>query len=283
MSLRSSQYRNEIRTCSRLGARWPDRLRLAAATLEFHAANLVGSAGPGPAHAPDHYRVRLGSHEADLWLRRRSGDFFILHETFTLHAYRIPNNWLGQVQTIVDLGANVGLTTLFFTQFFPKARYVCVEPNPANAAVLRRNLACLGSRAEVIEAAVADRSGQVLFDDSGQSYAGHIADETCRMVRSCTLDEVVTACGLDRIDLLKIDIEGAERDVLHGAPACLEKVGVMIIELHGDYPLSAFEKDVAPLGFTVIPPGSPHGNAMVIAASSGLLGAAQCQTLCTIS
>lgn len=290
MSARPSQYRDEIRTCVRLGASWPDRLRLAAATLEFHAANLAGSAGPGAARALDRYRVRLGSQVTDLWLRRRSGDFFVLHEIFTSAAYRIPAEWLGPVQTVVDLGANVGLTTLFFAQFFPDARYVCVEPQPVNAALLRLNAGCLGPRAEVIEAAVTDRSGQATLHDSGPSYACHIASETgllaCPVVRCCTLDEIVTSCGLDWIDLLKIDIEGAERDVFRRAPACLGKVGVMIIELHGDYPLREFEKDVAPLGFTVIPPGSPHGNAMVIAVSPRVAGAAiegRHPALCTVA
>jgi FkbM family methyltransferase len=169
----------------------------------------------------------------------------------------------------VDLGANVGLTTLFLAQSFPEARYVCVEPNPANAAVLRRNVAWLGARAEVIEAAVTDYSGQVAFTDSEPSYNGHIAGpgQTGHMVRCCTLDEIVASRGLGRIDILKIDIEGAERDVLRSNPACLSNVGLIIIELHDDYSLSDFGKDLAPLGFTVIPPGPQHDNAMVIAVS----------------
>lgn len=267
------QYWKEIRTCVRLGASWPDRMRLAAATLEFHAANLAGLPSRDRQGAVP-YRIRLGNRVIDLWLRRRSGDFFILHEIFTCAAYTIPGKWLGRAATVVDLGANVGLTTLFFAQFFPEARYACVEPNPANAAVLRRNVAWLGARAEVIEAAVSDHSGQVAFDDSGPSYDGHIAGsgQTGRLVPCCTLDQIVASCGLDWIDLLKIDIEGAEREVLRGNPACLSNVGAIIIELHGDYPFSDFEKDVAPLGFTVIPPGSRHGNAMVIAVSRSVPG-----------
>jgi len=272
------QYWKEIRTCVRLGASWLDRLRLAVATLEFHAANLVGVPSRNlpsrDLRSRDRegavpYRIRLGAQVVDLWLRRRSGDFFILHEIFTCVVYAIPAKWLGRVATVVDLGANVGLTTLFFAPSFPDARYVCVEPNPANAAVLRRNVAWLGPRAEVVEAAVTDQSGQVAFDDNRPSYDGHIAGpgQTGRMVRCCTLDEIAASCGLDRIDVLKIDIEGAEREVLRGNPACLRDVGVIIIELHGGYSLSDLENDLAPFGFTVIPPGSRHGNAMVMAVS----------------
>lgn len=269
------QYWKEIRTCIRLGAGWLDRARLAAATLDFHAANLAGLQSRDRQEAAP-YRVRLGKETVDLWLRRRTGDFFILHEIFTCAIYRIPEKWVGRMETVVDLGANVGLTTQFFAQFFPEARYVCVEPNPANTKVLRRNVAWLGTRAEVIEAAVTDYSGQTAFDDAQPSYDGHIAPagQTGRMVRCCTLEEIVTSCGLDRIDLLKIDIEGAEREVLRSSAACLRKVGTIIIELHGNYSLSDFEKDVAPLGFSVIAPGSRHGNAMVVAVARPLDAAA---------
>jgi FkbM family methyltransferase len=252
----------------RLGASWPDRLRLAGATLEFHASNFARPGRPSAAPTPDRYRVQLGGRVTDLWLRRRSGDFFVLHEVFTSAVYQFPRKWLGDPATVVDLGANVGLTTLFFAQFFPEARYICVEPNPANAAILRRNVAWLGARAQVIEAAVSDRSGQVSFDDTLPSYDGHIASgiglQAFPLVRACTLDEIVASCGLARIDLLKIDIEGAERDVFARSPDCLSQVGVIIIELHRGYALADFEKDVAPLGFTVIPPGSAHGNAMLM-------------------
>ncbi len=267
----------EARTCARLGATWRDRVRLTGATLEFHAANLTGSAGRAAEPVPGRYCIRLQSGATDLWLRRRSGDIFILHETFTCAAYRIPHTWLGQVRTVVDLGANIGLATLFFAQLFPDARYVCVEPNPANAALLRQNTGWMGSRADVVEAAVGARSGQVSFDDSGWSWGGHIAEtgRPGRSVRCCTLDEIVCTSNIGHIDLLKIDIEGAERDVLRSSGASLRKVGMIVIELHGDYVVADFARDVAPFGFTVIPPGSQTGNGMPLAVAADVLQAAQ--------
>jgi len=276
--LKLKTHYKELRTCLRLGATWRDRVRLAAGTLEFHAANLAGWDGRHARQTPDRYGIRLEAGASDVWLRCRSGDLFILHEIFTCAAYRIPHACLGRVRTVVDLGANVGLTTLFFAQLFPEARYICVEPNPANAALLRRNTAWMGSRAEVIEAAVGAHSGQVSFDDSGWSWGGHIAEpgRPGRMVRCCTLDEIVSECGIGRIDLLKVDIEGAECDVLRSSGASLRKVGMIVIELHGAYGLADFARDVAAFGFSVMPPGSPAGNAMPLAVSADLLPESLC-------
>jgi hypothetical protein len=139
----------------------------------------------------------------------------------------------------------------------------------------------MGSRAEVVEAAVGTRSGLVSFDDSGWSWGGHIAASGYpgRPVRCCTLDEVVSTFDLDHIDLLKIDIEGAERDVLRSCGASLGKVGMIVIELHGDYALADFTRDVSPLGFTVIPPNSSAGNLMPLAVASNVLEVGQWQDI----
>jgi FkbM family methyltransferase len=220
------------------------------------------------AKTPDIFTIKLGVKTIDLRLRRRSGDLFILHEIFTYTTYDVGPTFHDHVTTFLDLGAHIGLTTLYFAQMFPNARYVCVEPNSANVPLLRENVAWLGSNAFVLEAAVSDRSGFQPFDDSGKSYSGHIADsEDCGRVRSYTLDDVVALSGLEFIDILKIDIEGAERDVLRCAPNCLSRVKLIVAELHGDYSLAIFSRDLSSLGFTVIPPGSKHGNQLVVALS----------------
>ena len=262
-----NQYLHEIRTCGQLGATWGSRARLAAATMEFHVANFLHwnhtDAGPSATG----YRVCLRHGPADLQLRRRSGDLFILHEIFTTECYRLPDNLVQHPATIVDLGANIGLTTLFFSQQFPNARYVCVEPSHANARILRKNVAVLGDGAQVIEAAISDQSGEATFDDTGWSWGGRLtADgQPGRIVRSCTMDDIITSCRLEKIDLLKVDVEGAEKQLFRQTPKWLGQVRSIIIELHDGYSLRDFQSDVAPAGLTVIPPASVHGNEMVMA------------------
>src|SRR5262245_37509148 len=121
------QYSMEMRACFRYGYRWTDRANLCVATMEFHLANLIRWA---PRAASTCYRLRL-SDTREVNLRRRSGDIFIFHEVFTCGCYQVALRFVPQSSgRIIDLGANVGLTSLWLANHFPEAAFVCVEPNP---------------------------------------------------------------------------------------------------------------------------------------------------------
>ena len=271
MTSRIRQYIDEIRTCYRVAACTSDFVRLVARTEEFHLTNLLRGAGSQPVAAPEKHRINIGGCPRDLWIRPRSGDVFIFHEVFTNQCYRIPTAILPQARTILDLGANIGMTTLFLAQFFPRARYVCVEPSPFNALLLRHNVEWLGERVSVVESAVADFSGNVSFTDSNWSWGGHIDSRTAgtRTVSCLTVGDIIESHQLKFVDLLKVDIEGAEKLLFSSRPAWLKKVGCIVIELHDGYSFSQFEHDVRPLGFTALPEGSPFGNVMKVAVAEG--------------
>ena len=147
------RYLTEIRTCIRMGKGWSDRVRLSLAGLEFHLSNLL-ELRSGTRVAL--YRIQL-DHTRQVYLRRRSGDFFIFHEIFTDRCYALPDCFAPQHETvIVDLGANIGLAALFLVSKLNVARLICIEPNPANVELLRRNLEFMKDRLEVVEAAVSD-------------------------------------------------------------------------------------------------------------------------------
>ena len=174
-----------------------------------------------------------------------------------------------EVNSVVDLGAHIGLTTLYFAQYFPMARFVCVEPNPANVEILKRNILWLGERVRVIEGAISNHSGEENFDDSGWSWGGHLSGskQLGRMVRCYTMEEIIETSGLDKIDILKVDIEGAEQQLFGSENKWLRKIRMIIIELHGTYSMEQFDKDMTSMGFKILPPNSDYGNRMIIAIS----------------
>ena len=135
-------------------------------------------------------------------------------------------------RTIVDLGAQVGLSPLFFAIAFPDAKIVAVEADPALIDRLQRNVA--GCDVTVIHAAVASQPGKIAFFHGEESWA----NSTVRTresqeeieVDAITIDGVRERSGIDRIDLLKVDVEGAEWDLFQdGVPECVDYV---IGEIH---------------------------------------------------
>jgi FkbM family methyltransferase len=133
--------------------------------------------------------------------------------------------------TVIDVGANLGEWAVPLAQAVgPAGRVLCCEPNPAVAAALAATLAVNNlHQAEVIEGAVSDRDGdgrlQIDAADSGRS---RLADDGIP-VRLRALDTLVGEAGLDRLDLVKLDVEGHEATVLAGAGRTLQRLRPVLI------------------------------------------------------
>jgi FkbM family methyltransferase len=138
--------------------------------------------------------------------------------------------------TIVDLGANIGIGSAWFRARYPQARIIAVEPDPDTFVKLERNLGA-DARATLVNAAVGRESGEVtLFRPDGYSIAASVSDQRpearpAGQVRACTLDELCAEHGLERLDLVKLDVEGAELDALDGFSR-LDAVGTIVGEAH---------------------------------------------------
>ena len=136
---------------------------------------------------------------------------------------------------ILDCGANVGLASLYFRHRYPRARITAYEADPNLAAMLDANLKTNGAAdAEVVHAALWTANGELTFrcegSDSGMigSLPGAI-DGRAIVVRSRRLRDLLEA---EPIDLLKLDIEGAEDLVLADCEPVLRRVRAMIMDLH---------------------------------------------------
>jgi FkbM family methyltransferase len=143
----------------------------------------------------------------------------------------------------VDVGANLGEWTVPLARAVGAAgRVVALEPAPRSAAALEKTLAANGlTQAEVMRCAIGDRDGTAEFavpvvtsarTDTGTARIGPAcAGHESLHVPLRSLDSLAAERGLDRLDLIKIDVEGNERQVLEGAATMLERCRpILVIE-----------------------------------------------------
>ena len=174
-----------------------------------------------------------------LVLRDNEGaDLFIYSEVFEHECYALPLR--NPPATILDLGANIGLAAVYFARAFPAARLACVEPDPDNFRVLRRNLDLNGVAAEAVSAAVHNEDGAVTMARAASAYGHRVADVRTQgsagryEVAAVTVPTLLARLGWERIGLAKIDIEGHETTLLAEPCDWLHRVDALCLEYHLD-------------------------------------------------
>lgn len=174
--------------------------------------------------------VRLCRHGRHILIRPGTSDVDVLLSTFVFHGLRHPYLQL-RPRVIVDAGANAGLSTLWFSLQYPQARIVAIEPEPENFRLLQRNVAGR-PRIETRQAALWPRRTRLKFvGHADQPWMFSVHERRDGEVEAVTPDELVRKYG--RIDILKLDIEGAEKELFSPARTpWLDRVGLLIIELH---------------------------------------------------
>jgi FkbM family methyltransferase len=170
-----------------------------------------------------------------LHLRLRTSDVsllssILLHSEYNLELSEPP-------LFIVDAGANIGFAAVFFANKYPEAKILAIEPESSNYEVLKRNVAPYPN-IQAIRGALWNENTHVTIVDPG---SGNWGFQTCKesdgatepgQIRAFTLDKAMSDFGFEHIDLLKIDVEGAEKEVFENPAAWLNKVRVIAVELH---------------------------------------------------
>jgi FkbM family methyltransferase len=176
-------------------------------------------------------------------------DLEVLQQIILDQEYGFAIEWVrtaglqGRALRIVDAGANVGYTSLYFLSAFPNATLIAIEPDPDNYKMLEYNLRCAPptSAAQAIQAALLSQSGiSVMIDRQGGdkkdwSFSVRPAAESTG-VNSITVAGILDRAGWDHIDILKIDIEGSEADLFSEQAdlSYLQRTRLVLVEIHDD-------------------------------------------------
>lgn len=163
-------------------------------------------------------------------IRPNTSDVGIFQEIFLDHLYSPPAGL--HPKCIIDGGANIGLTSVYFAQCFPDALIISIEPESSNFAMLSENVRRY-SNIHVIKAALWSKKCHLkLSNPDNLNCAFRVEPEAMGEVETITLDDLFNLAPNGKIDILKIDIEGAEREFLSNRDARLKNVECVMIELH---------------------------------------------------
>lgn len=158
-------------------------------------------------------------------LRPGTTDEQIFHEAF-VKQFHVPPEKISPA-TVLDLGCNIGLTVAHFEALWPDADIIGVDLDADNCVVARRNC----RRARILNVAVSAISGTQTYSGE-EAWSFRLDPSGDRAVEARTLDELTDLLG-GRADFVKMDIEGAEWEVVKAPGEWPERIGSLLIEIHG--------------------------------------------------
>jgi FkbM family methyltransferase len=172
-----------------------------------------------------------------LYLRPGTTDIDVYREIFIDQEHVIELSHSPEI--IIDAGANIGLSAVDFALRYPLARIIAIEPEMANFRLLRKNVTSFQNIIP-LQAALWNQETTLALVDPGtgawgfQTVANAPAGERIQTVTAITIEAIEATFQITRIDLLKLDIEGAEKEVFENSSSWLPTVRALIVELHDE-------------------------------------------------
>ena len=201
---------------------------------------------------------------ASVYIRNIFGSDF--HTTLAVAGrddYGLKSMNLPKDATIIDVGGNIGTFTLTAKALFPESKIYTFEPEHANFKALTENIRRNKStnvypQNEAISTEVGTLTLHVNSKETGSHSViqGHTKDTEAQEITTTTLENVVRDHDIERIDLLKMDIEGAEYEIFFQMPKeILLKIQRITLEIHQHpkYSVSDLTSFFKGHGFTIRP------------------------------
>ncbi len=211
----------------------------------------------GPDGAPGKARIFVPELGRAVTLRMPTQDRAIFRQIYVHREYDFA---LPVAPThILDGGANIGLASLYFAARYPEARILAVEPVASNLAVLRQNTADAPTVEVIAGALWSEPTTLEIADPHAPSSAfqmraapGEAAAAPETAVPAYTVGDLLASMPSDARIFVKLDIEGAEREVFGGDASWMDRITALAVELHDRFApgcTEALEKAAAGRGF----------------------------------
>lgn len=177
-----------------------------------------------------HFKRSFGGRS--LYFRKWGSDPATFDEVFLKQVYRPVVEHLDSCRTLLDVGANIGLASIYLIGHF-QCRCVCVEPNPETFGILSRNLP--EGYATLIHGAVWSSNCLLKAEFKEGRYSTAIVRTSEQgAIPGMPMPEIIRRSGFETVDLLKMDVEGGEVEAFKGDHSWLRSVRAIAIEFHAD-------------------------------------------------
>lgn len=183
-------------------------------------------------------KLHLKGYNHPIFYRYGSSDPSVFHLIFIQEEYSCLND-IENPRFIIDCGANVGYSSLYFLKKYPNAHVIAVEPDDENFKVCKKNLSSYSDQVSLILSGIWSHRTSLIVEKNDGRGECEIQVKECETGQKPNLDSICIESllkdfGINSIDLLKIDIEGSERVIFaKNYQNWLPLVKNIVIELHG--------------------------------------------------
>ncbi len=168
------------------------------------------------------------------YLRPHTSDYYTFDQVFIKDQYKINLTFIPK--TIIDAGANIGLSAVYFAHRFPQAMIVAVEPDRKNFEMLKKNTQNFTQIQSLCKGIWSRDTSLKIINAHSVQNAFMVAETTVddkHAIPAVSIQSIIAQNEWQTIDILKIDIEGSEKEMFEkNYEQWLPKTKVIFIELH---------------------------------------------------
>lgn len=179
-------------------------------------------------------KIVLPKYRYPILLRNNTTDVCVFYQVFLAKSYDVSIEI--EPKVIIDCGANIGLSTIYFKNRFPDAKIIAIEPEISNFELLKKNtekyndIFCVNS-------GVWNKSTNLKIKEGNNGNWGFVLEEVnyqnANTISAVSIYEIIQNYKISQIDILKIDIEGSEKELFEmNFENWLKITQILIVELH---------------------------------------------------